>query len=183
MKLFYGTLDCASCHSGVFQTDHKFHAIAMPQIGPGKGDGPDGRDDFGREQVTGSSLDRFKFRTPTLRNVAITGPWGHDGAFNTLRAMVLHHLNPKDSLRAYGISEAVLPWRADLSAIDATVLNDPDRVGAIAEACELESRNISGSKRKMNELIAFLHALTDPGSLDLRTDVPPAVPSGLPLAE
>ncbi|MEO0401568.1 MAG: cytochrome-c peroxidase, partial [Pseudomonadota bacterium] len=36
MDLFYGKADCASCHSGRFQTDHAFHAIAMPQIGPGK---------------------------------------------------------------------------------------------------------------------------------------------------
>ena len=37
--LFYGKARCGSCHSGKFQTDHDFHAIAMPQIGPGKGDG------------------------------------------------------------------------------------------------------------------------------------------------
>jgi cytochrome c peroxidase len=97
--------------------------------------------------------------------------------------MVLHHLNPKESLRAYEISEAVLPWRADLSAIDSSVLDDPDRVSAIADACELEIRDISGSQRKVDELMAFLHALTDPRSLDLRSDVPATVPSGLPLAE
>ena len=39
LRLFYGPARCASCHGGAFQTDHEFHAIAMPQIGPGKGDG------------------------------------------------------------------------------------------------------------------------------------------------
>ena len=35
MKLFYGKAECSNCHSGVFQTDHDFHAIGIPQIGPG----------------------------------------------------------------------------------------------------------------------------------------------------
>ena len=39
----------------------------MPQIGAGKGDGPSGHEDFGRERVTGDLADRFKFRVPTLR--------------------------------------------------------------------------------------------------------------------
>ena len=74
--------DCASCHSGPFQTDHSFYAIGMPQIGPGKGDGPTGREDFGRERVTLNPADRFKFRVPTLRNVELTAPYGHSGAFD-----------------------------------------------------------------------------------------------------
>jgi cytochrome c peroxidase len=94
MRLFYGKAKCATCHSGTFQTDHEFYAIAMPQIGPGKGDGVDGHDDFGRERVTLDMLDRYRFRTPTLRNVALTGPWGHDGAYDSLEAIVRHNLNP-----------------------------------------------------------------------------------------
>ena len=39
MDLFYGKAGCSQCHSGALQTDHEFHAIAMPQIGPGKNDG------------------------------------------------------------------------------------------------------------------------------------------------
>jgi cytochrome c peroxidase len=68
MILFYSKrrANCASCHSGTFQTDQEFHAIAMPQIGPGKGDNldgyTDGQDDFGREQVTNDIKDRYTFR-------------------------------------------------------------------------------------------------------------------------
>lgn len=91
MKLFYGKANCASCHNGKFQTDNKFYAIGMPQIGPGRGDGFDGHEDIGREKVTGDPADRYRFRTPTLRNVALTGPWGHGGAFNTLEGVVKHH--------------------------------------------------------------------------------------------
>ena len=104
MRLFYGKADCASCHSGAFQTDHDFHAIAMPQLGPGKGDGFRGREDFGRERVTGDPTDRFRFRTPTLRNVALTGPWGHTGAYATLEAVV-----PEVSLKAGPDTHVTLP--------------------------------------------------------------------------
>ena len=71
---------CSICHNGPALTDNKFHNVAVAQIGPGEGDGPDGRDDFGRMRVTGVGAERYAFRTPPLRNVALTGPWGHDGA-------------------------------------------------------------------------------------------------------
>ena len=69
MELFYGKAKCATCHSGVLQTDQEFHAIAMPQVGPGKGHGDSGHEDFGRGAVTGDVADRYRFRTPSLRNV------------------------------------------------------------------------------------------------------------------
>ncbi len=85
MDLFYGKAQCSSCHSGKFQTDHNFYAIAIPQIGPGKGDGRHADywrvsghetflEDFGRGRVTVRPEDNFKFRTPSLRNVELTGP-------------------------------------------------------------------------------------------------------------
>jgi len=64
MRLFYGKAGCSSCHSGKFQTDLQFYAIAMPQIGPGKGHGPSGHEDFGREAVTEDVSQRYQFRTP-----------------------------------------------------------------------------------------------------------------------
>jgi cytochrome c peroxidase len=73
-------------------------------IGPGKGDGFEEHDDYGRERVTGDANDRYKFRTPSLRNVALTGPWRHDGAYNTLEAVVRHHLAPEKSLNAYDVA-------------------------------------------------------------------------------
>lgn len=181
MKLFYGKLDCVSCHSGKFLTDQDFHAVAMPQIGPGKGDGFDGHEDFGRERVTGRESDRYKFRTPPLRNVAITGPWGHDGAYNTLRAVVLHMLDPVAGLEAYDTSQAVLPSRRDLDALDFLVHSDPARRAAIAAASETDAK--TATEAEVDDLVEFLYALTDPASLDMRADVPGAVPSGLPVAD
>jgi len=190
MKLFYkGNRKgkaCADCHSGKFQTDHSFHAIAMPQIGPGKGDGDGiavrGHEDYGREQVTRDPADRYTFRTPTLRNIALTAPYGHSGCYNSLRAVVDHHIDAVNSLNAYDTSQAVLPSRGDLDEIDFVVMEDQSTKDAIAAAAyELPAMHYSD--RDVDRIIDFLHALTDPASIDLRNDMPESVPSGLTLAE
>jgi cytochrome c peroxidase len=181
--LFYGSAGCSACHSGVFQTDHDFHAIGMPQIGPGFGDGPSSHEDFGREGFTEDPADRYRFRTPSLRNVALTGPWGHNGAFNSLRAVVEHHLEPEQSLANYDPSQIVMPPRPDLDALDLVAFNDPAVTAAIADAIEIEAPEEELSEGDINDLIDFLNALTDPSAGDLRKTVPTRVPSGLPLAE
>ncbi|HHH43894.1 MAG TPA: cytochrome-c peroxidase [Gammaproteobacteria bacterium] len=174
---------CADCHSGKFQTDHRFHAIAMPQIGPGKGDGYLGRDDFGREQASGDPADRYSFRTPTLRNVALTAPYGHSGAYNSLRAVVDHHLDAVNALYRYDTGQAILPSRDDLDASDFLVTGDPASQDAVADAVADELRTMHYSEDDIDYIMDFLNALTDPASIDLRRDVPESVPSGLTLAE
>jgi cytochrome c peroxidase len=181
MNLFYGKANCSSCHSGKFLTDHSFHAVAMPQIGPGRGDGFDSHEDFGREQVTGNQIDRHRFRTPPLRNIALHGPWGHAGAYNTLEAAVRHMVDPVNSLYNYDTSQAVLPPRADLDVLDFIVMNDPSRVDAIAATNELAP--VFLSEAEFSDLMDFMNALTDPNSVDIRNTVPRTVPSGLPLAD
>ena len=181
MVLFYGKAGCAECHSGALLTDLDFHAVAMPQIGPGRGDGFDEHEDFGREQVTLDSADRYRFRTPPLRGVALTGPWGHAGAYDSLRAIVEHMLDPVAGLEGYDAGQAVLPSRPDLDALDFIVMTDPLRRAEIADRNELAPIKLKA--RQVDDLVTFLHALTDPASIDLRDDVPAAVPSGLPLVE
>ena len=185
MRLFYGKAGCVKCHSGKFMTDHSFHAIAMPQIGPGKGDNQDGysdgHDDFGRERVTGNPADRFRFRTPNLRNVSLTAPYGHAGAYDTLAAVVRHHLDPVNRLYAYDQEQVKLPPHPKLDDVDFIVMNDESRLAAIADANELG--RIKLHKREFMNLLEFLHALTDPAALDLRDDIPMTVPSGLPVAD
>ncbi len=181
MRLFYGQAGCGSCHSGKFQTDMDFHAIAMPQIGNGKGDGLNGHDDFGRERVTGDAADRYRFRTPPLRNVALTGPWGHDGAYDSLEAVVRHHLDATASLDAYDTTQAVLPSRPDLDAIDFEVHDDFTSRADLAAASEIAPVQLND--KKFNDLMAFLHALTDVNSPDIRHTTPRYLPSGLPLAD
>ncbi len=183
MRIFYSARkgSCASCHSGAFQTDHSFRAIAMPQVGPGKGDGAYGYEDFGRERVTGNTSDRYRFRVPSLRNVAQTAPYGHSGAFNTLEAMLDHHFDAILSLYNYDPSQLVLPARPDLDAQDYLALSDTGVVASIGRANELPP--IKLNEREIRQLIDFLHALTDPAMLDMRGDVPKSLPSGLPLGE
>ena len=180
LRIFYSPRkgNCASCHAGTLQTDHSFRAIAMPQVGPGKGDGA-GYEDFGRERVTGRISDRYRFRVPSLRNVALTAPYGHSGAYDTLEAVIRHHLDPVESLAGYDAKQLRLPRRTDLDRRDLTAMHAPAVVAAIAAANELAP--VTLSEREISQLVDFLHALTDPAMLDLRNDVPVAVPSGLPL--
>ena len=186
MRLFYGNAGCSKCHAGPLQTDHGFHAIAMPQIGPGKGDNAldiyqDGRDDLGLGRETGDPADNYKFRTPSLRQLVVTQPYGHAGAYATLEAVVRHHLDPVTSLENYDPSQAALPSRGDLDAQDFVVMDDPVRVRLIADANELQPNRRLGDA-DVDALVQFMHALTDFECINLNVDVPMGgVPSGLPL--
>jgi cytochrome c peroxidase len=78
--------NCASCHtigatSALF-TDNQFH-----NTGEGVGDN-DEIDDLGRFVVTRRDADKGAFKTPTLRDVAVSGPYMHDGKLKTLKAVV-----------------------------------------------------------------------------------------------
>ena len=177
-QLFYGDAGCATCHSGLFQTDHQFHAIAMPQIGPGKAAGFERHQrDEGRMRVTGNLSDAYAFRTPSLRNVAHTSPYGHSGAYGTLEEVVRHHLDPVGSLNAYLEASAVLPVKVGKN--DFAVMRNPEEVAKIAAANALAPVDLD--EQEIGEIIAFLNALTDPQSLKGALGVPALVPSGLPL--
>jgi cytochrome c peroxidase len=82
------SLKCSICHNGATFSDDQFHNVAVAQIGPGQGDGPTGRDDFGRMRVTGDQGDRYRFRTTPLRNVELTAPYMHSGQFTTLESVI-----------------------------------------------------------------------------------------------
>jgi cytochrome c peroxidase len=178
MDLFYGKAGCSACHSGQFQSDQQFYAIAMPQIGPGKATAFEtGNQDIGRMRVTGNPEDSYKFRTPSLRNIAQTAPYGHSGAYATLEAVVRHHLNPVQALINYDRSQAVLPPFP--GAEDWNVLEDPVEMAAIAKANQLQPIDLSDGE--VASLIAFLNSLTDPESINGRLGIPQTVPSGLPV--
>ncbi len=179
MALFYGRAGCAVCHSGPFQTDHDFHAMAMPQLGPGKAARFESHQrDEGRRRVTGRNEDAFRFRTPSLRNVAHTAPFGHAGAHADLRAAVLHMADPAAGLAGYDWAQVRLaPFESPRP--DWAVADDPAEVAAILAANEGVAVAMSGAE--VDALVAFLEALSDPASLDGRLGVPDSVPSGLPL--
>jgi cytochrome c peroxidase len=164
-----GGAGCASCHSGDFFTDEDFHNIAMPQIGPGKGDDGDG--DFGRFRESGDEAERFAFRTPTLLNVAVTGPFGHAGAYDSLRETVLHHLDAHSAVAAFDFGLRQL----DQFNGDGAELYPQARAHTDAALDHLQAARGSGDSRlpvvtlatrDVDALVAFLEALTDPCVLD-----------------
>jgi cytochrome c peroxidase len=176
MGLFYGKAGCSDCHTGLFQTDHAFHAIAMPQIGPGKAARFESHQrDMGRMRVTGDPADSYAFRTPSLRNVTLTAPYGHSGAYGDLRDAVVHHLDPIGALERYTIDKAVLPELA--SAQDDWVRQNAAEQEAIAAANELEP--IALSDAEVDAILSFLGALTDTRFVAQGRGVPKSVPSGL----
>jgi len=81
LALFMGRAGCSSCHIPPLFTDGRFHVLGVPQAGPAASDP-------GRFNVTNDEGDRGAFRTPTLRNVAATGPYMHDGVFATLEEVI-----------------------------------------------------------------------------------------------
>ncbi|MCV6584354.1 MAG: c-type cytochrome [Marinibacterium sp.] len=177
-ELFYGAAGCSTCHAGQFQTDHGFHAIAMPQIGPGKAARFETHArDTGRMRVTGAAGDAYAFRTPSLRNVAQTAPYGHSGAYATLDAVIRHHADPLAALAAHDPDQAVWPgFQAD----DLRAHGDAAERAEIAAANVLEPQALS--EAEIAALIAFLHSLSDDQSLKGRLGVPDQVPSGLAVA-
>ncbi|MFD0857987.1 cytochrome-c peroxidase [Roseovarius aquimarinus] len=177
MALFYGKAGCGTCHSGPYLTDHAFHAIGVPPLGPGKGHG-EGYADHGRAGVTGDPADAYRFRTPSLRNVTLTAPYGHNGAFARLEDMVRHHLDPLTSLAEYSADRALLHDVA-LEVADDAALMDFDEMLRLAMAVEIEP--ISLEDAEIAAILAFLAALEDPGARSGRLGLPGAVPSGLPV--
>jgi cytochrome c peroxidase len=177
MDLFYGEAGCSACHSGAFQTDHDFHAMGAPQIGPGKSATfEDHHREEGRFRVTGNTDDLYAFRTPSLRNVALTGPYGHAGGHGDLVAFVADHADPVAGLARFDRSQVVLPA---FEAEDFTVMDDPTQVAAIAAA--VRGDPVSLSAGDILEIIAFLGSLSDPVAVTGRLGIPTSVPSGLPL--
>ena len=72
---------CASCHKGTLFTDESFRNIGFPEH-------PDTVEESGRGRVTGSEDDLYRFRVPSLRNVAYTAPYGSFGQFATLKEVL-----------------------------------------------------------------------------------------------
>jgi cytochrome c peroxidase len=80
-ELFAGRAHCSRCHIGPLFSDEAFHNTGIAwRRGTFQ--------DFGRMAVTGDSADVGRFRTPSLRNVARTAPYMHDGSLATLDAVI-----------------------------------------------------------------------------------------------
>ena len=162
---------CSLCHNGPAFTDNRFHNVALAQLGPGTGDGPGGHDDFGRMKVTGDPADRYAFRTTPLRNVELTGPWGHDGAFTDLRAFIDHYSESDLKLQRYDANQLEPGLRGTVQATFAEILATRDTLldGVVFTA------------QQVDEVTEFMKALTDPAARHVRQLTPGSVPSKLPV--
>lgn len=157
--LFYkphdqGGANCASCHSGDFFTNEKAYNTGMPQIGNGKDNGVTKSNDYGCNLVTGKKKDKFRFRTPSLLNVEVTGPWGHDGAYTSLEGITRHMLSPEESAKNYD----PLQLKQKNIAIQDVAKNTKE---ALDEGLHLLPKPTL-KKEDISNLVAFLKALTDP---------------------
>ncbi|HEV7282145.1 MAG TPA: cytochrome c peroxidase [Pirellulaceae bacterium] len=81
--LFFGKANCSACHSGPHFSDGAFHNIGVGMDDP--------KPDLGRFVVSKLGGDTGAFKTPTLREVARTAPYMHDGRFATLEEVVQHY--------------------------------------------------------------------------------------------
>jgi cytochrome c peroxidase len=143
---------CENCHDGIMFSDFDLEAegvsehpaLAQPDSGAG----------------------RFRFRTPSLRNVALTPPYMHNGTLATL----------EDVLRHYDNGVSVNPNVLDRGPRSR---RDDDRVDGVRVATlSGQFRRVDDmSDQEMRDIIAFLHALTDE---DFDRVIPARVPSGLP---
>lgn len=162
---------CSVCHNGPAFTDNQFHNVALAQLGPGAGDGAGGRDDFGRMRVTGLPADQYRFRTTPLRNVELTGPWGHDGAFTDLRAFIDHYSESHLKLQNFDVNQLEPSLRG-------TVLANVDAILATRDTL---LDGVVFTPQQVDEVTEFMMALTDPAARNLSRLTPERVPSGLPV--
>jgi cytochrome c peroxidase len=83
MKVFFGKGHCSACHTGPNFSDDAFHNVGV-SINAAK-------PDLGRYEVTKVVGDKGAFKTPTLREIARTAPYMHDGTMATLEEVVEHY--------------------------------------------------------------------------------------------
>lgn len=127
--------DCFHCHGGdlVLFTDNQFRNNGLDSIFT----------DLGRANVTGYEWDKASFRTPTLRNIALSAPYMHDGRFASLMEVIEHYnfgghpspsLDPLMKLQGIGLSlspqdkvdlVAFLETLSDLEFIENEAFHDP----------------------------------------------------------
>ncbi len=145
--------DCSDCHDGPMLSDFRMQAEGVAEnpllAEPDAGDG------------------RFRFRTPSLRNVALTAPYMHNGMLGTLEEVLAFYdrgrsENPNVSNRRRRRGDD----------------NREDQAPATPGRLSGRFRGVDDmTDQQMEDIIAFLEALTDP---DFDRTIPARVPSGLP---
>ncbi len=157
---------CTFCHSGAFFSTQAPLPANYPQIGPGtdpEGTGSDegavGRDGPGA------------FRAPTLLNVAITGPWGHNGQFSTLKRNVEHYKGHGDSIRRYFAGNEMCELEQFSDIPDCAAMVAPNGL-ALSEIILAGNEEFSNgiSDAEVDLIVKFLGTLTDPDAANVNSN-------------
>jgi cytochrome c peroxidase len=179
--LFFGRAGCVKCHAVAGESNEMFsdfrqHVAGVPQVAPSLGnvafDGPGANEDFGLEQVTGSSADRYAFRTSPLRNVALQPAFMHNGAFVRLEDAIRYHLGAVGGAATY--TTALLP--ADLRGPTGPAQPVLERLDPSLRA------PVQLTEEEVQSLVDFVRdGLLDPAARPqlLRRLIPEKLPSGL----
>jgi cytochrome c peroxidase len=171
--LFFGKARCSTCHTGALLGGQQFANIGVPQIGPGVGAAAPR--DIGRgEQFPGQSFYQFAFRVAPLRNVELTAPYMHNGAYRTLENVVKHYTNADSAHRSYDVTQLD-------PAVRATHHGDAATMNAVLATLDGRLRpNIILNETEQKQLVSFLKSLTDPSARNLSSLIPASGPSALP---
>lgn len=157
-----GGYGCAECHSGDFFTDESFHVTAIPQIGRGKEDGKHENNDFGRFILTGDPNHKFAFRTPTLINVEVTGPYGHAGAYKSLKSTIRHMMNPQKALSQFDYSLSHLSKRIQSSHAKENTMEAIKQLNKLQKEGKSKMISYPMNESHVDQIYEFLISLTDP---------------------
>jgi cytochrome c peroxidase len=174
-RMFFGNEgQCVTCHSGPLLGGASFANVGAPQVGPGFGAAKPL--DLGRgELFPNIDVYRFSFRAPPLRNVELTAPYMHSGAYPTLEAVVRHYANVPKAIREYDVTQLHPSLRSAYHGDAATI-------DAVLRTLDFRLRSpLNLTNEEQSDLVAFLKSLTDPSARDLSSVIPAAVPSGLPI--
>jgi len=183
--LFFGDARCVQCHQASGSSNEMFsdfsqHVIGVPQIAPSVGnvtfDGPGQNEDFGLEQVTGNSADRYKFRTSPLRNIALQPAFFHNGAFTRLEDAIRHHLDVFASAHNYN---------AEIAGVDKDLMAPMGPIEPVlARVDPILATPIKLTNDEFQQLVDFVrNGLLDRKAkpANLKRQIPKSVPSGFPV--
>jgi cytochrome c peroxidase len=178
---FFTNGRCSSCHNGPLLGGSQFANTGVPQLGPGVGAAAPL--DQGRAGVPqpgpgpGPIGAAFSFRVPPLRNVELTAPYMHNGAYATLDGVLKHYSDVNAALRSYDVTQLPPELRA-------THRGDAATINAVLSTLDFRVRTpVLPTVSDQQDVVAFLKALTDPTARDLSALVPASVPSGLPVQD
>lgn len=129
--------NCSSCHPEPDFSDHSFYNVGLDEkIIKDIEKEPDLMN-LGRERISFSEKDRGKFKTPTLRNIALTAPYMHDGRFRTLVEVIEHFSS--------GVKKS--PWTDKELLNPANRLNEEQKKELISFLETLTDREITEDRR------------------------------------